>query len=111
MATPLRARMLAQVGWPQSLVFGLQPSGAEHLALLAALEARPRTAARLTGHADAACAARDEPRQPNEATAHICACALARAALGDADMLRLQAEGRLLRDEQIDAIAFALITP
>jgi len=103
-----RARMLAQAGWPQSLVFGLQPNGAEHLALLAALEARPRAAARLAGYADAAYAARNEPRQPNEATAHTNACTLARAALGDADFDRLQAEGRLLRDEQIEAIAFAM---
>ncbi|MBC7380926.1 MAG: helix-turn-helix transcriptional regulator, partial [Burkholderiaceae bacterium] len=64
-----RARMLAQAVWPQSLVFDLQPSGAEHLALLAALEARPRAAARLTGYADAAYGARDEPRHPNETTA------------------------------------------
>ena len=70
----------------------------------------PRDAARLAGHADAAYAAyaaHDDTRQANEATVHTRACTLARAALGDADFGRLQAEGRLLRNEQIEAIALA----
>ncbi len=100
-----RARSLAQAGWPQSLVFGLQPDGAGHLAVLAALEARPRAAARLAGYADAARSARDETREPGQEAET--AYALARLALGDAEFDRLHAEGRLLRDEQIEAIAFA----
>jgi hypothetical protein len=45
-------------------------------------------------------------RQSNEAAAIERARTLARAALGDAAFNRLHAEGTLLRDEQIAAIAF-----
>ena len=44
-----KAHALAQIGWPLGLRFGLQPYWADYLALLAALEARPRAAARLSG--------------------------------------------------------------
>lgn len=83
----------------------MQPYWADYLALLAALEARPQAAARLAGHADADYTAREETRERNEAAAR--ARTLARAALGNAEFDRLHAEVRLLRDEQIEAIAFA----
>ena len=102
-----RARSLAQAGWPQGRLFEVQHYWADYLALVAALEARPRAAARLAGYADAAYAAKQDTRESNEATAHTRACTLARAAMGDAEFDRLHAEGRLLRDEQIEAIAFA----
>lgn len=76
-------------------------------ALLAALEGRPRAAARLVGYADAAYAARGTVRQPNEATARQRSDALARAALGDALFESLVAEGRQLRDEEVEVLAFA----
>jgi len=101
-----RARELAQAGWPQGRLFAMQPYWADHLALLAVLEGRPRAAARLAGYADAAHAAREDRREPNEAAAHARACTLALAALGDAALERLHAEGRLLVEEQIEAIAF-----
>lgn len=102
-----RARSHARAGWPQGRLFDLQPDWAAYLALLAAQEARPRAAARLAGYADADYAAREMTPQTNEANAHRRACTLARAALGDAEFERRRAEGRLLRDEQIEAIAFA----
>jgi hypothetical protein len=102
-----RARDLARAGWPQARLFELQVYWANYLALLAALESRPRAAARLAGYADAGYAAREETREPNEAAAHSRACTLGRAALGDAEFDRLSAEGRLLSDEQMGAMAFA----
>jgi len=102
-----RARELAQAGWPHRRLFDMQPYWATYLALLAALEDRPRAAARLAGYADARFAAREEPREPNEAAADARACMLARAALGDAEFERLQADGRLLTDDAIEVIAFA----
>lgn len=98
----VRARSLAQAGWPQGQLFDAQPYWADYLALVAALETRPRAAVRLAGYA-----AQEDTREANEATAHIRACALARAALSDAEFDRLRADGRLLRDAQIEAIAFA----
>lgn len=102
-----RARSHARTGWPQGRLFEIQPDWAVYLALMAAQEARPRAAARLAGYADAGYAARKFIPQPNEANAHDRACTLAHAALGDAEFERRRAEGRLLRDEQIEAIAFA----
>lgn len=103
-----RARSLGKAGWPQGRLFELQPNWAACLALLAALEARPRAAARLAGYADAGYTALDwVGRPPNEAAAHARACTLARATLGDVEFDRLHAEGRLLSDEQIEIIAFA----
>ena len=48
----------------------------------------------------------EERREVNEAAAFDRACRLAASALGDTEFERLQAEGRLLRDEDIEAIAF-----
>ena len=76
---------------------------------MAALEGRQQEAARLAGYADAGYAAREILREPNEAAAVTRAKALARAALGDAEVQRLQAEGTVLRDDQIAAIAFGAI--
>ncbi|HUL65629.1 MAG TPA: hypothetical protein VLW55_13520 [Burkholderiaceae bacterium] len=79
----------------------------DSLALLAALERRPRTAARLAGYADAAYAARGTVRQPNEAAARERSGALARAAIGATTFEHLLADGRQLRDDQIAALAFS----
>jgi len=102
-----RVRELARAGWQHGRLFELQPYWATYCAALAALESRPRAAARLAGYADARYATRGEPRETNEAAAHARACALADAALGRAEFERLQDEGRLLGDDQIEAIAFA----
>ena len=104
-----QARHVAQVGWPQAPPFHLQAPWGDYLALLAALEGRQQEAARLAGYADAGYAAREILRELNEAAAVTRAKALARAALGDAEVQRLQAEGTVLRDDQIAAIAFGAI--
>ena len=106
-----RARQVALVGWPQAQLFQLEPSWGDYLALLAALEGRQQAAARLAGYADAGYAAREIMREPNEAAAVARARALAVAALGDAEVLRLLDEGTVLRDDQIAAIAFGVSTP
>jgi hypothetical protein len=46
-------------------------------------------------------------REPNEAAARARAVQVTRAALGDAAFDRLHAEGAVLRDADIEAIAFA----
>jgi len=100
-----QARPHLRTGWAQAPLFDLQPFFADYLALLAALAGRPETAARLAGYADAA-NARIGERQPNEAAAHARAMQLARAALGDGAFDRLHAEGAVLRDADVEALAF-----
>jgi hypothetical protein len=102
-----RARPLLQAEWPVALQFNLHALASDGQALLAALEGRPRTAARLAGYADAAYAARGVIRHPVEAAFRERAHALARAELGDTTFERLTAEGRHLRDEEIAGLAFA----
>ena len=100
------ARLVAKAGWPQAASFGLHPYLADSLALLAALDSRPRTAARLVGYADASYGARQESRQPNEAAADERTRKLARSTLGEPEFNRLHAEGARLRDADLAALAF-----
>ena len=102
------ARPVVQALWPAALQFNLHVLCSDTPALLAALEGRPRAAARLSGYADAAYAARGVRRPPLEIAARARCEALARAALGDATSDRLLAEGRQLRDDQVAALAFAI---
>jgi hypothetical protein len=101
-----RARLHLAAGWPTSATYGIRTFYGDYLALLAALEGRPRAAARLAGYADAR-NSRTGPREPNEAAAIERARDLARAALGEALFGHLQAEGGALGDAEIAAIAFA----
>jgi predicted ATPase/DNA-binding winged helix-turn-helix (wHTH) protein len=87
------AREQAGLGAPGAALFALERDWADVLAGLAAQQGRPRTAARLCGHADAAYAQRAEVREHNEARIRAQAEALARAALGDADFERLRQGG------------------
>ena len=103
-----RARPVVQALWPAALQFDLHVLCSDTPALLAALEGRPRAAARLAGYADAAYDARGMRRHPLEIAARARCQTLARAALGDATFDRLLAEGRQLRDEQVAALAFAI---
>jgi predicted ATPase/DNA-binding winged helix-turn-helix (wHTH) protein len=100
-----RARAVAQAAWPQSLLFELQHVAAAYLALLAALEHRPRAAARLLGYSEATYAAHEEPIEANEAAALARARTLASAALADAEFERVRAEGAALHDADIAAFA------
>ena len=103
---PGKARPVLQAGWAGAANLDLCCLYADYLALLAAIESRPRAAARLAGYADTANAARGS-RQINEAAAIDRATRVARAALGDAEFERLQREGSALRDADVEAIAFA----
>ena len=101
-----QARTPLQAGWAQAARFDMQAYFADHLALLAALEGRPRAAALLPGYAQAGYERFEDARQPNETQAFERACGCAGAALGAAEFERLQADGVLLRDGQIEALAF-----
>ncbi len=101
------ARPIAQAGWPQAARVHLQPSWLDCLAQLTALESRPEAAALLIGCGDARYRLAEHARSGNEAQAMQQALALATAALGDAAVQRLRAEGEELRDEDIPALAFA----
>jgi len=100
------ARLVAKVGWSQAERLDLRWSWADYLALLTALERRPAAAARLCGYSTAAYEMSEERREVNEAAAFERACRLAAGALGATEFERLQAEGRSLRDQGIEAIAF-----
>jgi predicted ATPase/DNA-binding winged helix-turn-helix (wHTH) protein len=103
---PAQARAAARAGWPQACGLMHQALWADHLAWLAAAEGRPRAAARIAGYADAAYLglndARFDSQRPYDEALRI-----ARAALGEAEVQRLMADGEALRDEQIEPLAFA----
>ncbi|HET9206088.1 MAG TPA: hypothetical protein VFO28_07635, partial [Burkholderiaceae bacterium] len=101
-----QARAVAQSAWPQSVVFDVQHAAASYLALLAALEGRPRAAAQLLGFTTALYAARDETPEANELAALQRAQALAAAALGDGALQRARTEGAQLHEREIAALAF-----
>jgi len=100
------ARPVLAAAWPQSCRFELQHYAAAYLALLAALEARPRAAAALVGHTHARYTRRDEVLEINEAAALKRAEAFARAALGDAAFADAAADGARLGDAEVERIAF-----
>ena len=85
----------------------LQPYWADYLALIAMLEGRPRTSARLAGYADIGYAGREQDRAHNETAAIERASVLARTALGDAEFERLYVNGGALQDGEIATLAFA----
>jgi len=99
-----QARPHLRAGWAQAALFDMQPYFADYLALLAALDGRLEAAARLAGYADAANSGVGE-RESNEAAAHARAVQLARAALGETAFDRLHAEGAVLREADIEALA------
>ena len=102
-----QARPVAQAAWPQAMRFELQHAAATYLALLAALEQRPRAAARLLGYAQAFYAAREEAIEANEAAATTRARSLATAALGEAAFVQANVDGATLRDIDIAGLAFS----
>jgi predicted ATPase/DNA-binding winged helix-turn-helix (wHTH) protein len=101
-------RALAEQSWQQAAHVDLQLAWCDHLAVLAALERRPRAAARLAG-CTAASHAIGHMTAVNEAQANARAQHIAREALGDAEFERLTAEGALLRNTDIPALAFATV--
>ena len=101
------ARPVAEAAWSRAPVFELQHAAAAYLALLAALEGRPRAALRLAAYSEAIYAARGETREQNETEATTRAQTIACRAVDDADTAaRLHAEGAALRDAEVSAVAF-----
>jgi hypothetical protein len=101
-----RARAAGPVTWEKAVMFNSQHAAAAYLAVLAALDGRPRAAARIVGYSEAQYAARAEARERNETAATERARALARAALGDAEFERQRNAGEALGETDIAAIAF-----
>jgi predicted ATPase/DNA-binding winged helix-turn-helix (wHTH) protein len=100
------ARDVARDGWNDVGAFGMQAWWADEFALLAALELRPRAAARLAGYADALYAVSGERRGALQAASVKRAMKLAADALGGAAALReLKAEGAKLREDEIVDLA------
>ena len=100
-----QARDVARDGWDRVGAFGMQAWWADQLALLAALQSRPRAAARLAGYADTRYAAAGERRNALQAASVRRALALAADALGKAALRGLRAEGAELRDGDIAELA------
>ena len=92
---PARIPLLAHAAWP------------DLLALLAALESKPRAAAKLLGAGDAGWSRSGRQRGATTRTAIRRAESIASGALGDEPFAQLRREGALLRSEDVDAIAFA----
>jgi len=104
-----QARQLAMDGWPQALQLAWQPYWADYLALLAAIEGRPRSASRLLGYANARYAANSTSREVNEARAAQRAEQLAVSCLGELAFERLKAAGAGLHDDEIADLAFGVL--
>jgi len=107
------AREVARQCWAQTELLDLRAELADYLALLAALEHRPRAALRLAGYSDASYAARDADRQGIEQTSVERAEKLARAGLAgvlnQAACDQLKAEGRSFKDEALVQAAFGQV--
>lgn len=103
------ARQLAQACWPQAPTFDLQGPMACALALLAALENRPRVAARLAGFAAEAFRRAEMTPLVSARRALAQAGRAARQQLGDEPAARLNAEGTLLADNDVPALAFGIV--
>jgi predicted ATPase/DNA-binding winged helix-turn-helix (wHTH) protein len=101
-----QARPVAQQAWARADAFELQHAAAAYLALLAALEGRPRAAVQLAAYSEALYARRNEAREQNETAATLRALQLARRSLDDATFAQLQAEGVALGDAEISSVAF-----
>lgn len=94
------ARAVAAEAWPGAATWMLQPYWGLALALLAALEARPRAAAALLGYADQMFRQRGERPEPNEARTRERAEGIATVALGADAVAAIARRGALLSDEQ-----------
>ncbi len=107
------ARVVLQDAWPLARQFDLLPQWADDAALIAALEQRPCSALRLVGYADAAFAALGQPREAIDQARIDQANTLAGAGLSQRPTTglpaRLKAEGALLREADLPALAFATV--
>lgn len=103
-----QARPVAQAAWAKAPAFDLQHATAAYLALFCALDGRPRAAVMLAAYSEAIYAAREETREGNETEATNLALSISRRALDDAELARARAEGVVLRDADVGAIAFGV---
>jgi predicted ATPase len=101
-----QARPVAQAAWSKAVLFDMHHAVAAYLALLCALDARPRAAARLAAYSEAIYAARDEAREANETAATLRAWSLVQPALDEPTLARLRTEGAAMPDGQIETVAF-----
>jgi len=88
------ARQAAEETFLHARRYGLRPEFVDHLALLAAREGRPRTAALLLGLAEAGYARFNGDRRPIEKRHADEAACLVRSALGETAFAALRREGR-----------------
>jgi predicted ATPase/DNA-binding winged helix-turn-helix (wHTH) protein len=102
----VQARAVAQAAWSKAPAFDLQHAAAAYLALFCALDGRPRAAVALAAYSEAIYAAREETRERNETEATNRALSIGRLALDDAELASARAEGAVLRDADVAAIAF-----
>jgi predicted ATPase len=100
-------RAVAAAAWPSAGTWLLQPYWGLALALLAALEQRPRAAACLLGFADRHYRERGEQPEPNEARARARAAALVAATLDAETAAALARQGAAMNDEQAGRLALA----
>ncbi len=102
------ARATAAEGWAHARALDAEAWWADHLALLAARDERPHTAARLLGYADAAYARLKDSRQALEAQAVAAVESTVCAALGEGVFAALRAEGSApIAMERVFAAALA----
>jgi len=101
------ARPMLQAAWAKAAAFEMQPYCADYLALLAALENRPRAAAWLAGYSEAGYRAKSEGRERNEAAANQRMAALAIAQIGLDAFENGCAGGCAMTDDEVPRIAFA----
>ena len=102
-----KAREMALSAWPMAVEHDIKHALADSLGLLAVLEQRPRTAARLRGYADALHASYGTVREPNEARTVERTGRLAYEQLGNAEFERLTREGSMLGDEEVMTMALS----
>jgi tetratricopeptide (TPR) repeat protein len=95
----------AREGLPLRQEAGFSWSALDHLALRAALAGKVANAACLSGYADAAFAAKQSSRQPNEAHAHDRLQALLRQRLDPDELERLLAEGAKMSEDEACRLA------
>jgi len=103
-----RAREVALAGWPLAKPFDLAIYWSNSLALLAAMEHRPRAAAMVLGYSAAAYEANAERREPSEALSVRRAEVMVRKALGDEAFERWDNEGRRMDHAAMARLALAL---
>ncbi|HET9976826.1 MAG TPA: hypothetical protein VFQ20_05275 [Burkholderiaceae bacterium] len=102
-----RARVLMEQVWPAALRFDVVVLFADSIALMAALEGRPRAATLVAGYADAGYAGWSLIRHPNERAARARTEGIVSPVLGAAAFARLLGDGGRLSRGEIERLAFA----